>query len=491
MYRIKTFSEYSELTPINESVETGITNFKNKFVLVCVSINGDNMYEIRYLREACAKCDIVFVHVNFAKKDNFIKIIDGCCVLCVGDRMYRLDKRNTLIVKRHAHMADANVTKNMAILANNDFLIVNSSESINICGDKVKTMNVLKKCGVPCPKSVVVNSDNIDDFDNVVGSGGFAYPIIAKVNRESQGNGVFMFDNPQSLKGVAQYIISHKGVLPSNSVIVQEMIDSDCDLRIHVLRKESDNVFRNGDKYEVFAAMKRNKLKDDYRSNASLGADYEYYEPTEDEKRLAIEAAKAVKCVWCGVDIMKDKNTGNSYVLEVNCTPSLKGITNVAKNDPALEFVKAMKDAFVGHIKDGDNEKKVLGYKETFYLKGLDMPLIGLLDTGNGSLTSLRADNIKVDKENETVEWTLFGKTFATKYDGDVCYMSSGGDKIKQPTTRVDITHNGVTYKNIRIKLSAVKGNKAKDKRVLNVNRNLLSKMNAIIDSTKKHVGDK
>lgn len=489
------FERKTEKTETNQySADGKISGFgKNKFVVLCVSANYEQMYEIQYLRNACTKCGAEFIYVNFTKDENFIKVVGGTCVLCMGDRMYSLEKNRTLVIKRHAKMANPNVANNCKILYQNDFLVINSAASIAVSGDKKRTKEKFDMDKIPQPKSIVIDENNIEDFDGVVGSMDFDFPVIAKVNKGSRGNGVFIFETPQSLKGVAQYILSNSDVLDCTSIIVQEKIDAEFDLRLHVMRKESDPVFRNGDKYEVFAAMKRKKLENDYRSNASLGAEYEYYDPTDEEVELAIKAAKSVRCAWCGVDIMKDRHTGKMYVLEVNSTPSLKGITNVSEKDPATEFIKGMKDAFLGHYensgKDG-SDKIVLGYKETFYINGLDEPLVALLDTGNSSLTSLRVEDVKVDKENGTVGWTLFGKRFKTKYDGDIGFRSSGGDRVTQPTTRVDITHDGVTYKNIRIKLSMV-GSKHSDHRVLNVNRDLLSKMNAVVDITKLHVNSK
>lgn len=462
-----------------------------QFVVLCVSGNSEHMYEIQYLKNACTKCNAKFIYVNFAKEENFIKVIDGSCVLCMGDRMYKLEKNNTLVIKRHAKMAIHNVTKNCKLLANNDFLVINTAASIKTTGDKALTMHKFNIDKVPQPKSFVLNKKNIDDFDDIINTMDFDFPVIAKVNKGSQGNGVFIFDTPLSLKGVAQYILSNSEVLDCTDIVVQEKIDAEYDLRLHVLRKESDPVYRSGDEYMVFAAMKRNKLDNDYRSNASLGAEYEYYEATEEEKKLAVEAAKSVRCAWCGVDIMKDKKTGKLYVIEVNSTPSLKGITAVSDKDPATEFIRNMKEAFgKGDEKTNDLEKMVLGYREIFYINDFDQPLTALLDTGNGSLTSILVDDVKVNKEDKTVEWKLFGKKFKTEYDGDIGFRSSAGERIKQPTTRLDITHNGITYKNIRVKLSNVGGKRGINKS-MNVSRDLLMKMNAVVDTSKKHVNSK
>lgn len=489
-FYIKNFDDFFKgQTRVNESAKPLFCKNSDCFTVVCVSVNGSNSYEIQYLKRACEIHNSRFILADFTKKENFVKIIDGECVLCVGNVMYNLDKTKTIIVKRHAHMSNPLVSKNIDILVNNNFLIVNSKQSNSLCRDKEKTIKKLETDNISCPKYIVLNNENIGDFDKIISKLDVDFPVIAKIANGTQGNGVFMFDSPNSLKGVSQYILSHKEILGCGNIIVQELIKSDYDLRLHVLRTESDSTIRNGDNYTVFAAMKRKKLSNDYRSNVSLGSEYEMYEPESDEIELAKKAAKSVGCIWCGVDIMKDSETGKLYVIEINSTPSLKGISNVAKKDPATEFVGMLKQAFgIFDVETTKKEKQALGYKETFYINDFEKPLIALLDTGNGSLTSLRADDISVNKKEGFVEWTLFGKRFKTKYDGDVSYMSSSGNRVHQPTTRVDITHNGVKYENVRIKLSSITGHKHKDKRVLNINRDLMSKMNIVIDSSKKHV---
>ena len=57
----------------------------------------------------------------------------------------------------------------------------------------------------------------------------------------------------------------------------------------------------------------------DFRTNKSLGADYEPYDLSEEEKKIVLRAAETSGCYFCGVDTIV--NDGKIYVLEVNGSP--------------------------------------------------------------------------------------------------------------------------------------------------------------------------
>jgi glutathione synthase/RimK-type ligase-like ATP-grasp enzyme len=64
----------------------------------------------------------------------------------------------------------------------------------------------------------------------------------------------------------------------------------------------------------------------EFRNNAHLGADEEFFPPSELPKTvagLAIKAAEALNLDWCGVDVLPDLEEKNYYILEVNRNPGL------------------------------------------------------------------------------------------------------------------------------------------------------------------------
>ena len=166
--------------------------------------------------------------------------------------------------------------------------------------------------------------------------------------------------------------------------------------------------------------------------------------------------------------------------------------SEIAKNDPTTKFIKSIKTSFLGHNENKPKkEKTLLGYCEIFYIKGLDIPLTALMDSGNATLTSLRVESAVVSKDKKTIKWKMLGKTFKTVYDGDVKFFSSAGTIVTQHTTKIDIIHNNIVYKNIRVKLSDIEGGIKKNRRALNISRDLLKKMNAVVDASLKYVGEK
>ena len=89
---------------------------------------------------------------------------------------------------------------------------------------------------------------------------------------------------------------------------------------------------------EALGAMKRIVGKDDFRSNASLGAAVEKIELTDSLKNIAISATRAYRYEVAGVDIVI--HGGREYVLEVNNAPQWMAFKKVVGINPAEAIVK-------------------------------------------------------------------------------------------------------------------------------------------------------
>ena len=145
------------------------------------------------------------------------------------------------------------------------------------------------------------------------------FPIILKSSTGTQtGVGVVVIESMRSLQAMVQMILLYNKYLP---IIIQEYIETDYDMRVVVCNEE------------VMGAMKRNVIKGDVRSNASLGAKTEEIELTDLEKTEAIKIAKASKCSLAGVDLIpsKDRESEKPYCLEVNANLGYAGIEKVIK----------------------------------------------------------------------------------------------------------------------------------------------------------------
>jgi ribosomal protein S6--L-glutamate ligase len=202
---------------------------------------------------------------------------------------------------------------------------VSSSIAINRSRDKLRSMQLLAKAGVGIPKTVVSrNSTDIDDLLEKVGG----TPVIIKLASGTHGNGVVLADSKKAAKSVLQafYLSNEDGT----NVLLQEFVKESAgtDIRAFVVGSR------------VIASMKRQSLDDDFRSNLHKGGEGVPIKLTEEERKTAIKAAKAMGLNVAGVDMMRSER--GPLVLEVNASPGF-GVEQVTGRNvaaPIIEYVE-------------------------------------------------------------------------------------------------------------------------------------------------------
>ena len=190
--------------------------------------------------------------------------------------------------------------------------------------DKLRSTQLLAKAGVGIPKTVF--GRETADLDDVLDQVGGA-PVIIKVARGTHGNGVVLAETKKAAKAVMQAFYV-EGV----SFIVQEYVEESAgtDIRAFVV---------NG---KVVASMKRQSLDDDFRSNLHQGGSGEKVRLSDEERKTAQRAAKAMGLPICGVDMMRS-NRG-PLVLEVNSSPGF-GIEKVTGRNVASKIIDYVEQA--------------------------------------------------------------------------------------------------------------------------------------------------
>jgi ribosomal protein S6--L-glutamate ligase len=188
--------------------------------------------------------------------------------------------------------------------------------------DKLRSTQLLAKAGVGIPKTVF--GRETADLDDVLEQVGGA-PVIIKVARGTHGNGVVLAETRKAAKAVMQAFYV-EGV----SFIVQEYVaeSAGTDIRAFVV---------NG---KVVASMQRQSLDDDFRSNLHQGGEGTRVKLTEEERRTAQRAAKAMGLPICGVDMMRSDR--GPLVLEVNSSPGfgIEKVTGRNVADKIIEYVE-------------------------------------------------------------------------------------------------------------------------------------------------------
>ena len=201
---------------------------------------------------------------------------------------------------------------------------VSSSLAINRSRDKLRSMQVMAKAGVGIPKTVVSrNSTDIDDLIEKLGG----TPVIIKLARGTHGNGVVLAESKKAAKSVLQalYLTNEDGT----NVMLQEFVKESAgvDIRAFVVGGR------------VVASMKRQSLDDDFRSNLHKGGEGTKVKLTEEERKMAIKAARAMGLNVAGVDMMRSER--GPLILEVNASPGF-GVEKVTGRDVATPIIESL-----------------------------------------------------------------------------------------------------------------------------------------------------
>lgn len=214
-----------------------------------------------------------------------------------------LTKYGTSIVRQFEMQNIATTTSSIAIVRSRD---------------KLRSIQLLAKAGVGIPKTVFARESS--DLDDVLEQVGGA-PVIIKVARGTHGNGVVLAETRKAAKAVMQAFYV-EGV----SFIVQEFVaeSAGVDIRAFVVYGK------------VVASMLRQSLDDDFRSNLHQGGIGIPVKLTDEERKTAQKAAKAMGLAVCGVDMMRSER--GPQVLEVNSSPGF-GIEKVTNHNVAEKII--------------------------------------------------------------------------------------------------------------------------------------------------------
>ncbi len=210
-----------------------------------------------------------------------------------------------------------------------------SSLAIVRARDKLRSMQILARAGVGIPKSVF--SRGLADAEDLIEEVG-GTPVVIKLARGTHGRGVVLAETKKAAKSVLQgfFLMDDDGT----NILLQEFIEESAgtDIRAFVI----------GGK--VVASMKRQSLDDDFRSNLHQGGTGTKIKLTDEERKVAQKAAKAMGLSICGVDMMRSHR--GPLVLEVNASPgfSIEHVTERNVAEKIIEHVE--RNAKRSHRKD-------------------------------------------------------------------------------------------------------------------------------------------
>lgn len=193
------------------------------------------------------------------------------------------------------------------------------SIAISRSRDKLRSLQLLSKAGVGIPKTIFSReTDAVDDLLSHL-----EVPVIIKLATGTQGNGVVLAETRKAAKSVIQAFYVN-----DTSFLIQEFIQESAgtDIRAFVVGTQ------------VVASMQRQSLDDDFRSNIHQGGSGTIVKLSDEERKTALRAAKAMGLSVCGVDMMRSSR--GPLVLEVNSSPGLEGIESVTGRNVAGKIIE-------------------------------------------------------------------------------------------------------------------------------------------------------
>lgn len=185
--------------------------------------------------------------------------------------------------------------------------------------DKLRATQLLSRAGLGIPKTIFSRETAaVDDLIDHIG-----VPMIIKLASGTQGNGVVLAETRKAAKSVIQAFYVN-----DTSFLMQEYIEEagGADIRAFVVGSK------------VVASMMRQSLDDDFRSNIHQGGKGTAVKLTDEERKVAIKAARAMGLTVCGVDMIRSAR--GPLILEVNSSPGFEGIESVTKRDIATAVIE-------------------------------------------------------------------------------------------------------------------------------------------------------
>lgn len=193
--------------------------------------------------------------------------------------------------------------------------VYNDPAIIDLCDNKAKQYIALASAGLPMPDTIIApkvypafSIRESGYFEKVLER--FGLPMIIKEGHGSFGMKVYLIETEEQFYEKVEAL---RGI----DFVFQEFVESSRgrDIRVNIVGGE------------IVAAMYR-ESKTDFRANITNGGEASPIELTEEQKVIAIAAARATGALFAGVDLLFDIDE-QPLVCEVNAAAHIRNILNV------------------------------------------------------------------------------------------------------------------------------------------------------------------
>lgn len=198
--------------------------------------------------------------------------------------------------------------------------MVNPPKSLECAIDKFLSASLLQRAGIAVPETVVCEESEtaLNAFESL------GQDVVVKPIFGSEGRGIMRVCDRELAWRTFRTLERTQSVL-----LLQRFVQHDGnDVRVLVL----DN--------EILGAIHRSHPSD-FRTNVAQAGIARTHNPTAEEQRVALLAARTVGARFAGVDLVYDRQ-GRLFVLEVNGVPGWKAFAKTTGIDVAVEVCQAV-----------------------------------------------------------------------------------------------------------------------------------------------------
>jgi len=202
---------------------------------------------------------------------------------------------------------------------------INSARMLDLCGNKLRTSQILASRGIPTPKTVVAfSSESAMRAIETVG-----FPCVMKPIVGSWGRQVIAIRDRETAEAMIEMREQQSDSMQT-IFYIQEMIKRPPrDIRCVVV----------GD--EIVASIYRYSAPDNWKTNVSLGGHAEACKITPELEETVLKTAKVVGQGVLGIDLM-ERSSSEFVVHEVNGTAEFKGAQMASTQSIAGRIVDYM-----------------------------------------------------------------------------------------------------------------------------------------------------
>ena len=197
---------------------------------------------------------------------------------------------------------------------------LNESQAIARSRDKLRCLQLLSRHDIGLPPTVYTRqAEHVPDcIERVEGP-----PVVVKLLQGTQGIGVVLAETTAAASSVIE---AFHGL--EQNILIQQFIKeaNGADIRALVVGRK------------VVAAMKRQALAGEFRSNIHRGGTARKVRLSAEYRRTALAAARCLGLTVAGVDLIESDE--GPMVMEVNSSPGLEGIEKTTGVDVAAAIIE-------------------------------------------------------------------------------------------------------------------------------------------------------